>query len=266
MAAALPDLARARSLVLTAMRRPRGAGPVFLTPRGGMGTLVDRLVDALGAEDLRTACPALSLAPDGDGFAVETPDGAIPADAVLVATPATAAARLLAPVAPDAAEPLAAIRHRGTAVVHLRYAPGTLGQPLDGSGYLVAPEEEVVTAACTWIGAKWPHLSAGGLRLRAAASAPHALALSDEVLRDRVVAEVERVMRATRPPEDARLLRWPEVLPVYAPGHLQRIAAARRGLPARVALAGAAYEGVGVPDCIRTGEDAAARLVASLAA
>lgn len=264
MAAALPHLAGTRSLLAAVARGPRPAGPAFLSIRGGMGRLVERLVEALGGEDLRPGCPAEVVSPDGPRFRIATPAAEIRADAVLLATPATAAARLLAAAAPEASDALGGVRYSPAAVCHLRYEPGDLGQPLDASGYLVAPEEGAVAAACTWIGAKWPHLGADGPRLRSVVTAPEATALPDGPLTDRVVEEVGRIMRARRPPAEVRLLRWGEALPVYAPGHTDRVARALRGLPPRVALAGAAYGGVGVPDCVRSGEDAGRRLVASL--
>lgn len=262
---ALPMLAGARSLVLAMARAPRSGGPIFLTLRPGLGALVDALVAALEGEDLRLECAAEGLARDGDGWRVATTSGEVRADALLIAAPAFAAARLLEGAAPECARALAGIRYRPSVVLHLQYDAGALARPLDGSGYLVAGEEGGVVSACSWVGTKWPHLATDSPRIRAIATSPEAFGLSDDVLRERAAGEVSRVMRARRGAEEVRLVRWPEAMPVYAPGHAARVAAAERALPAGVALAGAAYAGVGVPDCVRTGQEAARRLVARFA-
>lgn len=266
MAAALPQLAGSRSLVLAMLRRPPTDGPTLLSLRGGMGRLIRALADSMAEEDLRVACPARALRFQGQGFVVDTPRGEQSADAVLLATPAPQASDLLAEVAPEAASALRGIAYSSSAVILLRYDPSDLGRPLDASGYLVAPEEGRVVTACSWLSAKWPHLAGAGVWLRAIVTSPRALAADDEPLKRRVVAEVGEAMEASRPPADVQLVRWAPSLPVYAAGHLARVTAAERALPPRLALAGAAYGGLGVPDCIRDGQEAARRLVEPLAA
>lgn len=264
-AAALPDLAGARSLVLAARRAPRGRGPVFLSLRGGMGRLVEPLAGSLVGEGVHTGRPALALAGGRRGYRVATPAGEVEADAVLLAVPPAAAAALLRPVAPEAARGLAAIRSVPSAVVHLAYPAGALGRPLDAAGYLAAGGEPAAAAACSWLNAKWPHLGLRRPRLRAVVTDPAALAEDDDALARRVEAEVSRILRARAPAEDVRLRRWDPAMPVHAPGHRERAAAIRRALPQGLAVAGAALDGVGVPDCAGSGEREAARLVAALA-
>ncbi len=263
---AYPDAVGARSLIAAARRRPRPSGPMFLSVLGGMGRLVEALAGDLGDVEVRTACPAEAIVADGGRFEVATPSGNAAADALLLAVPAPTAARLLETASPEAAVSLRDIRYSASAVMLLGYEPGTIGRPLDGSGYLVAPEEGAVVAACSWLPAKWAHAaSAGRVWLRVVVTDPAALALSDEELQARVGQEVDAAMGTSRPPVDVRLRRWDQALPVFGLGHANRVAAARRSLPPNIALAGAYLEGLGVPDCIRTGQAAARRLVARAA-
>jgi oxygen-dependent protoporphyrinogen oxidase len=262
---AYPDAADARSLIAAARRRPRTPGPMFLSVRGGMGRLVEALIDDLAGVQLRTACPAEAISLSGDRMRVATPEGDVEADALVLAVPAPTAARLLEAIAPEAAAPIRDVRYSRSAVALLWYEPGTIGRPLDGSGYLVAPQEGAVVAACSWLPAKWAHAaSPDRVWLRAVVTDPAALAMSDEDLSARVSAEVDATMDASRQPVDVRLRRWDQALPVFGLGHANRIAAARRALPPNIALAGAYLEGLGVPDCIRTGQAAARRVMSAV--
>jgi oxygen-dependent protoporphyrinogen oxidase len=184
---------------------------------------------------------------------------------VILATTAPEAGTLLGKVAPDAARSLASVDYSASGVVLMRFAHGTLGRPLDASGYLVAPEEEAVVTACSFLPAKWPHLrDPAGLWLRAVVTDPGALALPDEGLKHRVAVEVGATMRARGGADPVLLHRWPRALPVFRPWHRERIASVRAALPREIALAGAFVDGVGIPDCIRTGEDAAREVVHAL--
>ncbi len=261
----LPHLAEARSWVLATAGRP-SAPASFLAPRRGMGRIVERLRDELAGEDLRPGCPARAVGRDGRRFRVETDDGEERADAVVLAVPAPAARALLGAGAPAVADALAGISSRPAAVVHLRYRPEAVRRPLPGAGFLAVPEEGGTVAAGTWLPWKWPHLAEAGARLRAIVTDRAALDLPDAELLGRAVEEVGRVLDAPAGPEEVRVRRWADATPVYAPGHAGRVAAARAALPDRLALAGASYEGPGVPDCARSGEAAARALVEALAA
>lgn len=176
---------------------------------------------------------------------------------VVVATPAPTAARLLAEVAPESAARLAGIPYAGVAVATLRYPPGAVARPLDGSGVLVPRPEGRLMTACTWSSVKWPHLSRDGdtvLRV----SAGHAgdlrpEAADDETLLRRLRLEVAELFPLLRPPSDALLTRWPAAFPQYLPGHRARVDAIRAALPRNVEVAGAALDGVGIPACVASG-------------
>jgi protoporphyrinogen/coproporphyrinogen III oxidase len=262
--AAFPQAAGARSLVL-ALRssRPR---PSFVSIRGGMGRLVDALVAELPAGTIRLNRAAVGFEAGRGGFRVRTSGGPLAADAVLVAAPAPAAAAVLRAAAPRTAGRLSGISYGASAVVLLRYPPRSLAHPLDGSGYLVDPSGPGVVAACSWLSTKWPHLDDGrGPWLRAVVTDTAALELPDDELRSRAAAEVGGVVRARAEPSVTRIVRWNPALPVFGPGHRDRVRSAVAALPPGIALAGASLGAVGVPDCIASGEEAARRLVGTLA-
>lgn len=260
LATVLPPATGARSIVRTLRKRPPASGPGFLTLRGGMGRLVDALTAALPDADLRTGVRVTSIEADGGRFRVATTGGDVEGDAVVIALPAPDAAGLVSPIAPEAADALAGIRFSSSAVVHLRYPQGAIPHPLEGSGCLAVPEERTAVAACSWVGSKWPHLATLQPHIRAIVTAPEPLALPDPVLQERAADEVGRMVGARGAPVDVRLHRWERALPVYAPGHADRVAAVERALPPGMALAGASYTGLGVPDCVHTGRLAARRL------
>jgi oxygen-dependent protoporphyrinogen oxidase len=239
-------------------------GPVFMTVAPGIGSLPDVLVRASGAE-VRLGARAERLRRTRAGFDVELAGGErLAADAVLLATPAGPTARLLAEVAPDAVEPLAGIPYASTAVVAMAFP----AQPLPaGSGLLVPPVTGRLVKGVTVSSAKWPHLSEGGaVRVRSSVGRfgdDEALHRDDAELTAAVVADVAELLQLERPePLDTFLVRWVDGLPQYLVGHPGRVAAVRSAVAAvpGLGVAGAAYEGVGVPACIRDARRAVAGL------
>ena len=220
---------------------------------------------------IRTGRAVQALEPDGDRWRVEVSDGtSIGADGVVLATPAAAAAGLLAPLpgAAEAATLLAAIGYASVAIAVLAFPLSHLGRPLDRSGFLVPRVEGTALTACSWSSTKWAHLApdaADGTAVVRASTGrwgdDGALSLDDADLVSRLLTDLERTMAITGAPSEVRVNRWPTSFPQYAPGHLERVDAVERALPDGIALAGAALRGVGVPACIRSGREAAARVL-----
>jgi protoporphyrinogen/coproporphyrinogen III oxidase len=258
----LPAFAGKRSLVRAARRLPQQPDPPFLSIDGGMSRLADALQQGLTKEDVRLRTSAIAVVRRGERLVVDLEDDSIKADAIVVAIPAPAAGPLLRPVAPETARSLQSIRFSSSAVVLLRYAENALGRVRTASGYLVPRTEGLAHAACSWVTSKWPHQSRD-VWLRAIVTSPEHLGADDDALVVRVTQEAGTVMRATSPPAETRLHRWDLALPIYAPGHLERVEHAERSLPASIALAGASYRGLGVPDCIASGRGTARRLLDS---
>jgi protoporphyrinogen/coproporphyrinogen III oxidase len=246
------------------------APPVFGALRGGMSVLVNALVQAADAE-LRLGLPVRGLARTAGGWRLEI--GAAPApeyldaDGVLLAVPSPALRRLLAPLHPMASAAAAGIDVASSVIVSLALPP-TVRLPAS-SGVLIAAGEPLHTKAFTFSSVKWPHLNAGGATVLRASLGRYGetrtLQADDAELVRLVRADIAELTGITAAPVDAVVTRWGGGLPQYAVGHLDRVATieAAASLP-RLAVAGAALRGLGIPACIATADAAAHHLVAAL--
>jgi oxygen-dependent protoporphyrinogen oxidase len=268
--ATLPALAaaltRTRSLILAAREAraagPAAAGPVFAGLPGGLGRLPAAVAAASGAR-IRTGTTVRALARTATGWRLTIGSAAEPsyvdADAVVVAVPAAPAVRLLRDVAPHAAAEVATIDYASVAIVTLVLDAATPGR---GSGYLVPAVEGLTTKAVTFTSRKW---DAPGPAVVRASVGRHGdeveLQREDGELVQVVMSELELVLGPVGRLVDSRVTRWGGGLPQYAVGHLDRVRRTRVALPAGLAVAGAAYDGVGVPAVIRSGQEAAAAVL-----
>jgi len=261
-----PSLMRAAAEARATALASSDGRPVFLAPRRGMVSLVEALVAALG-DRTRPGQPVHRIEPLGfnatSRWRIE-PAG-IATDAVVVATPAYAAAPLVAPYAPGAGRTLAAIEHSSVAMVALAVPRDGVDHPLDGSGFLVPPSEGRLMTACSWWSSKWPHLthdpSLALLRVSAGRDGDQrALALDDGELLDALLLDLRDTLDLHATPVDVRINRWHRSFPQPRPGHLDRVAALEDELArgaSGLAVAGAWARGVGIPACIRAGRRAA---------
>jgi len=257
-----PSVLRAAASV----RREPGAGPVFATLRGGLATLTDalveRLVEASGAEvRLGTTVRAVrAVRRSGSGYLIECgPEpGAkvIVADAVVIAVPPPNAARLLRPLAPRAADGLEEIPMASMAIVALAWPDPQLSLP-QGSGLLVPPASGGLVKAVTISSNKWAHLSEPGVLVRASIGRmgeERDLQRGDADLLSAAGREVAELLGLDGPPSEGAVTRWGGGLPQYTVGHLDRVATVRSAVAEvpGLAVAGAAFDGVGVPATIRS--------------
>lgn len=263
----LRDAERAhRSLVLAGLRAPRrsgGSDAMLLAPLRGMGSIVDALVARLDGVDVRLGAGAARVTREDAHYSVVLDGARLAADAVVIATPAPAAAALLEDLLPRASAVLRTFPYRGTASVTLGYASTQLAAPLRGHGFIV-PDGALALAACTFSSAKWRGRAPdGAVLLRATIRDERVLARSDAELVETAHTELARVLRITGAPAMAHVARWPAAMPRYLVGHLDRLAALDAELASepRLAVVGAAYRGSGVPDCVAQGTAAATRLV-----
>ena len=207
------------------------------------------------------------------GFELTLGDGErLAADRVIVATPAFAAAEMLQRLSRAAASSLAAIRYGSVVVVALAFEAEAAASLPEGRGFVVAPGERRLLAACSWSSRVWPHCAPSGeLVVRChlhAERRPGLLELDDRSLLDAVRAELRDVLGIRAKPLVERVYRWPRAIPSYEVGHLNRLAAVAEALnefPGLV-LAGAGYRGVGVLECMRQGLEAATRVLSDPAA
>lgn len=262
-----------RGMLAARKRQPPTDQPaaMFLSLQGGMEDLVSALASRLEGEVLLNR-GVTSLTRHQDGFRLSlTGDGpgTLEADAVLVTTPAYAAAELVEPLDADLAEGLRDIRYVSTASVSLAYPAKALGpQPLDGYGFLVPGREGRILNACTWASTKFPDRApTDGILVRGFLGGDGREALidkSDEELASLVHDELVSLMGLRAKPSLFRVFRWPRGNPQYDVGHLERVAGleAVAGMVPGLFLAGSAYRGVSVPDCIRQARDAVERILA----
>ena len=262
------------------------AAPIFATPIGGMARLVDALLGFMPGVDFRTGCrvTAIELSAEFGAVGSESTsirrqqtarvtlsDGAVlDTDAVVLAVPAHVAAPLLADLAPEASATLAGLAHSSISMLTLAFDHGALAPDPAMSGCLVPRDQGLLVTAISYATSKWAQLqdpATDDVILRVSAGRfgdDRHLDLDDADLTERVLTDLDRILGATAAPTEVRVGRWPRSFPQYAPGHLDRIdalEASLAGLP--IVLAGAALRGVGVPACIHTGEQAAARLGAT---
>ncbi len=244
--------------------------PLFTSLKNGMQELVDTLVAMLPAEKLRTGSPITVLGRDGRNWKVSAREGLTQDfDAVILALPAGAAAVLLQNTVQDVANDLEQIPYSSSMTVNLGYDRTDLAGLPPGFGFLVPRSEGRRMLACTFVHVKFPHRAPpdrGILRVFLGGSRDEAvLGLSDSEVLALVRKNLAEILGLRAEPRFTRLNRWRRAMAQYAPGHLariQRIENARRGIPG-LFLAGNAYRGIGVPDCIATGEQAAKDAIAS---
>ncbi|QCX26624.1 protoporphyrinogen oxidase [Nocardioides jishulii] len=250
--------------------------PVFAGIAGGMGTWPARLADATGVT-VRTGTTVRELrrSPTGWSLAVgptTTPE-VIEASAVVVATPAAPAARLLSEVAPRASAALAGMEYASTAVVTFAFGVDDVAEldRLSASGFLVPPNEGRRIKASTFSFAKWEWVRSAG----AAAGVAHlrtslgrhgdelALQATDDELVAWSLADLADATGLRAAPVDVHVQRWGGGLPQYALGHVDMVADLRASLPPGLQVAGAAYDGVGIASVIGSAHVAASGLLGS---
>lgn len=252
---------------------------MFMAPRGGMITLVHALVDRLPAGSLRLNAPVERIRRGEDGRwqlalagAAGTSSGSqaangsaetIEADAVIVAVPAYRAAAMLDGVDSQLAGLLSQIPYAGTAIVCAGYDRQSFGVPLDSFGFVVPACERRRILAASFSSIKFPGRAPEGEVLvrvfLGGACQPEIAELNDAAIREIAAAELAELLKISAPPRFQQVVRWPRSMPQYHVGHLKLVAQIQElaGRHPRLALAGNAYQGVGVPQCVRSGEAAA---------
>jgi oxygen-dependent protoporphyrinogen oxidase len=270
-----------RARVAAAHKSPQGTGQpqpqqtprgIFTTLRGGMQQLVDALETRLETRWVRRSTPVDALEKASNGWRVTAGGSTQTYDSLILASPAWVAGKLLARVDPALAEELSGIPYSSSITVNLLFDEDQLGTLPAGFGFLVPAVEGRVMLACTFVHRKFlGRTPTGKAVLRAFLGGMKNESLmgeSDEALVAAVRRELtqilgERVVPRNAQPEHTQVSRWQRAMAQYAVGHQERM----RRIEARVAnlpglrLAGNAYDGIGIPDCIRLGRKAVKELV-----
>lgn len=268
------------SLYQAARRQRKAVGPeesgarysLFVTPEKGLEQLTLALVDRLPEGSLRLNSRVSSLVQSGEQWqlTVSGHKDAETFDAVIVATPAYLAAKLLTESLPELAGELAEIEYAGASVVCLGYRRQQIGAELTGFGFVVPSVENRKLIAVSFASLKFPgRAPEGHILIRAfvgGALQPELADLPDEELQQLVSEELADLLQITGEPVVVEIARWQRAMPQYHVGHLDQVFRIESLLAqhAGLELAGAAYRGVGIPQCIHSGQEAAMRIASVL--
>lgn len=238
----------------------------FITLKDGLGELVKKLESRLTGGRIVCGVQAMALSRQADGsYHIQLDNGEVlQADAVVLAIPSFAAAGLLQPFAPGVAEVLNSIPYVSTATVSLGYRKGDIRKPFTGHGVLVPITENRKISALTYTSFKFTHRAPQDhLLLRCFLGGPgheEEVELGDADMLALVRQELKSLLSIDAEPVVTRIFRWSKANPQYNLGHLNKVKAIRAGLQAFPGLyvTGCAYDGVGVPDCVKQGQETAA--------
>jgi oxygen-dependent protoporphyrinogen oxidase len=275
------DMEREHGSLIRAMRRQMKARrhakaesgarySMFVTLSNGLSSIVEAIAARLPEGAVRLNTPVQRIERSGDGWKLSCGGSAAEQfDAVILATPSEAATRLLQPIDAELAGLVETIEHSGTAVVSLGYDRGQVGHPLLGMGAVIPEIENSPILACSFSSQKYAHRAPEGkVLLRVfvgGARRPDLPILEDEKLLPLVTEQLALLLDIRGPHCFCDIAHWPGTMPQYHVGHKELVAQ----IEARVAelpgmeLCGNAYRGVGIPDCIHGGEQAAERALAT---
>ncbi|WP_030664993.1 protoporphyrinogen oxidase [Streptomyces rimosus] len=262
---------QARTAARAAAESGQAPAPVFMGIDGGVGTLPGAVADAVRAAGgtIRTGTPVRELRRTADGWRVVLDGGdgpaALDADAVVLATPAPAAARLLAAEAPAAATELSAVEYASMALVTMAFRRADVAAALSGSGFLVPPVDGRKIKASTFVSNKWGWIADADpdlfvLRTSVGRYGDEAdLARDDADLVELSLRDLGEAVGLAARPVAQQVTRWDGGLPQYPVGHLDRVARIRAeaGKLPGLRVCGALYDGVGIPACIASARTAA---------
>lgn len=271
MEAKYGSLGRAMLAARRNMRHSKnGSRPLFTSLKDGMQQMVDALVSRLAPSALRVNSPVQSVQRRDGSWLLSLGNSSDRFDAVVVATPARMAAGLVQGANAQLASELRAIEYTSSITVNLAYEQRVRSSLPPGFGFLVPRSEGRRMLAATFVHNKFPHRAPPDRALlRCFIGGAHnedVLQLSDEAILAIARIEIREIIGVTADPLFTRVYRWKSAMAQYGVGHLerlQRMDTLLTQLPG-LALAGNGYRGIGVPDCIRSGSEAAAKALAAV--
>lgn len=250
-------------------KKPPKSHSIFETHKRGLATVVDSIVTNLkmNGVDLRLNTSVISIDKLDDGFQINLEgEGGLKVDALVMAAPAYATGDLIQGFAPELAGECRQIEYVTTATVSLAFAKDEI-PPLNGYGYIVPQHEASKALACTWTSTKWAHRAPDDYALMRVfigrIQDAERLTEDEEELIAIARKEIRETMDVHTTPQKAWVFRWEKAMPQYNLGHPERLARIEEYIREHpnLALAGNGYRGIGMPDCIRSGIEAAEKLI-----
>ncbi len=258
----------ARRKMPAALKTP--ARPLFTSLKDGMQQMVDALVARLDAHSLQTSAPVLSVIRQDNGWTVCAGYNTDHFDAVIIALPARAAADVLQTADENLARDLGEIQYSSSVTVTLGYDQKVRASLPPGFGFLVPRSAGRRMLAATFVHNKFPHRALENraiIRCFLGGARDERILLSSEAdILEIVRAELRQIIALHAEPLFARVYKWNSAMAQYSVGHLerlQRIESLRQNLHG-LALAGNGYNGIGVPDCVRSGVEGAGKVLAEM--
>jgi oxygen-dependent protoporphyrinogen oxidase len=240
---------------------------LFQALKGGLAAITDAIVQTAGQLLTVIQGTADALEQNDDCWRVRVNDEWCEACDIVLACRAYESAGLLQPFVPELAELLAAIPYTSSMTLALGYRRADVNHPLNGFGFLVPRAERGLLLGCTWVGTKFSHRVPDAKAMLRCFMAGDSLDLHDSDIVATARAEILRIMGVDAEPVFAKISRWPRSMAQYTVGHsvrVKRIEALAEALPG-LHLAGSAYHGIGLPDCVRTGKTAAEAIIRCVA-
>ncbi|MEM7334876.1 MAG: protoporphyrinogen oxidase [Chloroflexota bacterium] len=250
--------------------------PPFVSLSGGMGQLVEALVAELDEVDMLLGCKVTAVEKTDDGYRLDIENNnrssnpklsitQYQTQAIILATPAFISGKLIEKTDPTLANALLGIPYSSTALVNLIYDESDLPNQLDGYGYVIPNAEQKEALACTWSSLKWNGRAPNGkllLRVYIGRFGTDVTQYCDEKLLAIAYQELSDTLNITQKPLEQTVKRWPKGMPQFNMGHLDRVQTIRSqmALHPNMALAGNYFDGVGIPDAIFAGEQAAEKI------
>lgn len=258
----LSQAVRGMAGVARAAADPAQRPSAFASLRSGLEKLVHALAGTLQQSPVCTIVTGTAVTAVNPGsrsrYRVIAGSASEEFDAVIITAPAFAAANIIRPVVPEVVEPLLAIDYESIGVVGFAFRRSSVSHSLDGSGIIIPEDSPLTMTGCAWLSSKWPHSCPADLALIRCFFKPRAGVSPDDLVHV-VYEEMASLLGIKDPPIWTRFIHWPNAIPQYNLGHLERverIEAALSQFPG-LFLTGAALRGIGLPDCVRQGREAA---------
>jgi oxygen-dependent protoporphyrinogen oxidase len=260
-----------RAMLAARQKMPRSsnkpATPLFTSLKNGMQQLIETLVPRLNQASLLTSTAVQSIQSQAEKWTVSAGLKSVEFDAVILAVPALAAAQILSNTSPELSAELAAIQYSSSITVGLGYDREVRQSLPPGFGFLVPRSEGKRVLAATFVHNKFPHRAPEDRALLrcffAGSNAENIWDQSDDAIIEIVRNELQQILGLRSAPLFARVYRWKSAMAQYGVGHLElldRIERLRQQLP-NLALAGNGFRGIGVPDCVCSGQTAAQQIL-----